>query len=275
MTDSFVAAVVQMTTTADRAANRASAEALTRRARKLGAHVVALPEMWPFIGNNVQRLAEAEDLDGPTVGFLSGLAKELGIWLFGGSFAEISEDPARVYNTAVAFAPDGDLVGVYRKIHLFDIDVPGAQFVESDDVSAGDRAVLVPTPLGVFGMTTCYDLRFPALYQQLREAGADFVMVPSAFTSKTGKAHWEVLLRARAIEQQVYVLAPDQCGRHSRTRESHGHSMIVDPWGLVVARCSDGPGVALAQVEPDRTARIRRELPCGEHRRDFDPPQRS
>ena len=163
---------------------------------------------------------------------------------------------------------------VYRKLHLFDVDVPGgAVFKESDTVTAGGEAVVVDTGVGAIGMSICYDLRFPALYQQLREAGADFVMVPSAFTSKTGKAHWEVLLRARAIEQQVYVLAADQCGRHSRTRESHGHSMIVDPWGLVVARCSDGPGVALAQVEPARMARIRRELPCGEHRRTFDPPQ--
>lgn len=267
---SFVAAVAQMTTTADRAANTETAEALVRRAAGLGAQVVCLPEMWPFIGNNAVRLADAETVQGPTVGLLSRLARELGIWLFGGSFAERSPEPGKVYNTAVALGPDGGLVGVYRKIHLFDIDVPGgAQFVESDDVSAGDRAVVVPTPFGTFGMTTCYDLRFPLMYERLRAAGVDYVTVPSAFTAHTGKAHWEVLLRARAIEQQMYVLAPDQAGRHNSARESHGHSMIVDPWGLVVARCSDGPGVALAVIEPERVARVRQQLPCWSHRRDF------
>ena len=266
----FVAAVAQMTTTNDRAANRATAEALVRRAAQRGAQVVTLPEMWPFIGNNVQRLRDAEGLDGPTVGLLSDLAQELGIWLFGGSFAERAPDGDRVYNTAVAHGPDGALVGVYRKIHLFDIDVPGgAQFVESDDVAPGDRAVIVDTPLGTFGMTTCYDLRFPHLYQQLRDAGVDFVTVPSAFTAHTGKAHWEVLLRARAIEQQMYVLAPDQAGRHNSVRESHGHSMIVDPWGLVVARCSDGTSVAMAEIDRERMLTIRRQLPCNGHRRAF------
>lgn len=275
MSSSFVAAVVQMTTTADVAANRTAAEALTRQAARLGASVVSLPEMWPFIGKNATMVRDAEGLEGPIVGLLSDLARELGIWLFGGSFPERSEDPARVFNTAVAFAPDGDLAGVYRKIHLFDMDVPGAQFMESDDVVPGDQAVLVRTPLGTFGMSTCYDLRFPALYQALREGGADYVVVPSAFTATTGKAHWEVLLRARAIEQQVYVLAADQFGWHSRTRESNGQSMIVDPWGVVVARCPDGPGVALGQIHPDRLARIRRQLPCGEHRREFAPPTMS
>ncbi len=272
MTDPFLAAVVQMTTTADVPANRAAAQALVRRAAGLGAAVVALPEMWPFIGNNQIRLKASESLDGPTVGLLSDLARELGIWLFGGSFAERSEDPDRVYNTAVAMGPDGALVGVYRKIHLFDIEVPGAAFVESDDVLPGDQAVLVRTPLGTFGMSTCYDLRFPLLYEQLRQGGADYILVPSAFMAQTGKAHWEVLLRARAIEQQVYVLAPDQGGHHNRTRESHGHSMIVDPWGVVVARCPDGPGVALGQIDRERLALVRRQLPCGEHRRPFVPP---
>ena len=275
MSDSFVAAVVQMTTTDDRAANWGAAASLVRRAAGLGAAVVSLPEMWPFIGRHAVVLRDAEDLEGPTVGFLSDLARDLGIWLFGGSFAERSDDPSRVFNTAVALGPDGTLEGVYRKIHLFDIDVPGAQFVESDDYLPGDRAVLVPTPLGTFGMTTCYDLRFPMLYEQLRQAGADYVTVASAFTAHTGKDHWEVLLRARAIEQQMYVLAANQGGRHSAARASHGQSMVVDPWGLVVGRCSDGPGVALASVEPDRLARIRRQLPCGTHRRAFDPPARS
>ena len=268
MSEPFVAAVLQMTTTADKEANRSTATSLVRRAASLGAQVIALPEMWPFIGDNTRRLTESEGLDGDIVQWGRGLASELEVTLFAGTFAERSDVEGKVHNTGIAFGPGGDLLAHYRKIHLFDIDAPGgAQFTESDDVAPGDRAVVVDTPHGRFGMTTCYDLRFPALYQALRDAGADYILVPSAFTAHTGKDHWEVLLRARAIEQQVYVLAPDQAGWHNRVRQSHGHSMIVDPWGLVVARASDGEGIALATIDPARIERVRSQLPCAEHRR--------
>ena len=272
----FVAAVVQMTTTDDREANRRTAERLVREAASYGAEVIALPEMWPFIGNNVDRLARSQSLNGEIVQFGRGLAAELGVTLFAGTFAERTEDGSKVYNTGFVAGPTGDLLASYRKIHLFDIDVPGgAQFTETDDVAPGEQAVVVRTPHGVFGLTTCYDLRFPALYQSLRDAGAEFVLVPSAFTSHTGKDHWEVLLRARAIEQQMYVLAPDQVGWHNRSRQSHGHSMIVDPWGLVVARASDGEGIALATLDSDRVRSVRSQLPCREHRRSFAGPASS
>ncbi len=274
MTEPFVAAVVQMTTTDDRAANRDTAERLVRRAAGLGAQVVALPEMWPYIGRTANQAENAETLDGPLVTAMRSLAEELGITLFGGTFAETSSVPGKVHNTAFVAGPDGALLASYRKIHLFDIDVPGGVTLkESDQFVAGDRAAVVSTEQGVFGLSTCYDLRFPALYEALRVAGATCVLVPSAFTAHTGKDHWEVLLRARAIEQQVYVLAPNQAGWHNPKRQSHGHSMIVDPWGHVVARASDGEGVALAVIEPGRVARVRTHLPCGEHRRPFADPE--
>ena len=270
MTDVFLAAVAQMTSTDDRQANRVAAEELIRRAASMGAQLVVLPEMWPYIGDNRSRLADAEDLDGPSTRLIRELSAELRVTIFGGTIAERSEDGRGVHNTAIAAGPDGALLARYRKIHLFDVDIPGgAQFRESDDVTAGDRAVVCDTALGRVGMTTCYDLRFPLLYERLREAGCTMVTVPSAFTAHTGKDHWEVLLRARAIEQQVYVLAADQGGWHNRGRQSHGHSMIVDPWGLVVARASDGPGLALAPIDPQRLAQVRVQLPCGRHRRPF------
>ena len=266
-------AVAQMTTTGDRDANLASATSLVREAAGLGARMVFLPEMWPFIGNDEAKVAGAQALDGPIVNVMRSLARELGVWLQPGSFAERSSEQGRVYNTATLIDSDGELQAVYRKIHLFDVDLPGgAVLMESDTVVAGDRAVVAETPFGGLGLTICYDLRFPGLYGALRDGGADVVAVPAAFTAHTGKDHWEVLLRARAIEQQVWVVAADQGGRHNSKRASYGHSMIIDPWGHVVARCSDGPGLALALVDPGRSRGVREGLPCAEHRRAFQGP---
>jgi deaminated glutathione amidase len=271
---STLVAVAQMTSNSDRAANRDQATRLIRQAADRGAEAVFLPEAWPFIGSDADKLAGAETLQGPTMSAMAELAASLGIWLFPGSFAEISPIPDRVFNTSPVFGPDGALRAVYRKIHLFDVDLPGsAVTMESDVVAAGDQAVVVATPLGRVGLSICYDLRFASLYEALGRAGADVVTVPSAFTVHTGKDHWEVLLRARAIEQQVWVVAADQGGQHNRKRRSWGHSMIVDPWGHVVARCSDGPGLALALLDLDVVERTRRQLPCAEHRRSFAAPQ--
>ncbi len=266
-------AVAQMTTTKDREANLASATALVQEAAGLGASMVFLPEMWPFIGSDEDKVAGAQELDGPIVTRMRSLARELGIWLQPGSFAERSPVEGRVYNTAPVIRPDGELEAIYRKIHLFDIDLPGgAVLMESDTVTPGDRAVVARTPFGGLGMSICYDLRFPELYRSLREGGADIITVPAAFTAHTGKDHWEVLLRARAIEQQVWIVAANQGGHHNRKRASHGHSMIIDPWGLVVARCSDGPGLCLAPVERERAGRVRAALPCADHRRVYRSP---
>ena len=266
-------AVVQMTTTDDRAANAAAAEGFVREAAARGADVVCLPEMWPFIGSDADKVAGAETLDGPSTSLMRELAAELGVWIFPGSFAERAPIAGRVYNCSPAIDARGEIAAVYRKLHLFDVDIPGgAVFAESETVTPGDRAVVCDTPFGGVAMTVCYDLRFPALYAALRDAGADVVLVPAAFTAHTGKSHWEVLLRARAIEQQVCVVAADQGGRHNPKRESHGDSMIIDPWGDVVARCSAGPGVALAWVDPARTETVREQLPCHRHRRPFEHP---
>ena len=270
---SALLAVVQMTSTGDRDANLASAVSLVREAAGLGAEGVFLPEMWPFIGSDEAKVAGAQTLDGPVVSTMRELARELGVWLQPGSFAERSEVGGRVYNTAPLIRADGELAAVYRKIHLFDIDLPGGAVLrESDTVVAGDRAVASETPFGTLGLTICYDLRFSDLYRALRDGGADLIAVPAAFTAHTGKDHWEVLLRARAIEQQVWIVAADQGGRHNSRRASHGHSMIIDPWGHVVARCSDGPGLALARLDPERASRVRAGLPCADHRRPFEGP---
>ncbi len=266
-------AVCQLTTSDDRARNRQVATDLVRRAAGLGADAVCLPEMWPFIGRDEDKLAGAETLGGPSTTLMQELAQELGIWLFPGSFAERAPTPGLVHNTATALAPDGSIAAVYRKLHLFDVAIPnGATFTESESVQAGDRAVIVDTPFGRVGMTICYDLRFPMLYQALREAGADLVLVPSAFTALTGKEHWELLIRARAVENQVYVVAAEQWGQHNRTRRSHGHSMIVDPWGHIVAQSSEQEGIALGLVDPAYLRRVRIQLPCSQHKRSFEPP---
>ena len=270
MPDPTCFAVVQLTTTADRAANLAAADRWIREAADRGAAAVFLPEMWPFIGPDDAKVAGAEDLEGPSMTAMKALAAELGVWLFPGSFAERSAVAGRVYNCSPVIDDAGRLVDVYRKLHLFDVDIPAITIVPP-----GDRAVLVETPFGRVGLTVCYDLRFPPLYAALRDAGAEIIAVPAAFTAHTGKDHWEVLLRARAIEQQVWIVAADQGGHHNRSRESHGHSMIIDPWGDVVARTSQGPGVALAWVDLDRVARVRTQLPCAGHRRSFAAPSSS
>jgi deaminated glutathione amidase len=267
-------AVCQLTTTADRARNRRVAESLVRQAADRGAEAICLPEMWPFIGPDEDKVRGAETLEGPSMELMRGLAQELGVWLFPGSFAEQAEDPGLVYNTATAIDPSGDVVAAYRKLHLFDMAVPnGATFTESDSVAAGDRAVLVDTPFGRVGLTICYDLRFPMLYQSLRDAGADVILVPSAFTAMTGKEHWELLIRARAVENQVYVVAAEQWGQHNSGRRSHGHSIIVDPWGHVVGQASEGEGIGLGLLDPGFTARVRQQLPCHGHKRAFEAPR--
>jgi predicted amidohydrolase len=266
-------AVVQMTSTADVERNLASAEILVRRAASLGARFVSLPENFVFLRSEGEPVVEAQALDGTWVRRMSGLARELGITLLLGSLPEkvAAGGPGdRVHNTSVLLGPDGATIAAYRKIHLFDIDLPGMEHLkESRAVRAGEDAVVAQAPFGPVGLTICYDLRFPELYRALVRAGARILAVPSAFTERTGKDHWEVLLRARAVENLAYVVAAAQVGHHGRGRSSHGHAMIVDPWGAVMAQVPDGEGVAVAELDFARQDRLRRELPALDHTRKF------
>jgi predicted amidohydrolase len=263
-----LAAVVQLTSTTDVERNLAAAEALVAEAAGRGASFVGLPENFAFLRSEGQPAPEPQDLDGPWVARMADLARRTRVTLLLGSLPERVPGEARVRNTSVLLGPDGRTAAVYRKIHLFDIDLPGMEHLkESKAVVAGDEVVTAETALGTVGLTICYDVRFPELYRELARRGARCLCVPSAFTERTGKAHWEVLLRARAIENLAYVLAPAQVGQHGGGRSSHGHAMIVDPWGTVVAQAPDGEGVAVAELDFDRLERLRRELPVLAHAR--------
>ena len=264
------AAVVQLTSTADAEANWRQASELVRRAAAAGADLVATPENTNFLGPHDEKVQRAESLDGSVCARFSQLAAELALHLLLGSFNERTETSQRCFNTSVLFGPDGSRLAVYRKMHLFDVDVsPSVRFIESKTVEPGSEIVTVHTELGTLGMSVCYDLRFPGLYQTLRDRGAEILTVPSAFTLSTGRDHWHPLMRARAIETQCYVLAPAQFGKHDDDglRESYGHAMIVDPWGQIVAMVPDGPGFAVAEIDLDRVARIRQAMPVSEHRK--------
>jgi predicted amidohydrolase len=196
------------------------------------------------------------------------LARELRIYLVAGSILEEIPDSDKAFNTSLLFAPSGELLASYRKIHLFDVDLAnGVSLRESATREYGASVAVVNTDLGTMGLTVCYDLRFPELYRDLAARGADLIFVPSAFTAFTGQAHWEPLLRARAIENQAYVIAPDQFGKNPKSFETHGHSMIIDPWGQITAELPGGPGVISAEIDLDYLARVRAELPALKHRR--------
>ena len=264
----YLAAVVQLTTTKDANASFDRAEALVDRAAAQGAHFVALPEAVNFMGSERDKLELAEPIDGPNFSRLSRLAKAHSIWLLGGTLPEIGPTPQRAYNTSTLWSPDGALVARYRKIHLFDVELgPGATLNESESVQPGTAATVADTPLGRLGLTICYDLRFPTLYRTLFHAGVEVITVPSAFTVHTGRDHWEVLLRARAIENQCYVVAPGQFGVNGPRRQTYGRSMIVDPWGTVLAVVPDEPGLAFAEIDLERGRQFRERLPCRAHER--------
>ena len=278
--DTWLAAVVQLTSTSDAEASCRAAEELIRKAAARGASLVATPENTNYLGPHDEKVRRAEPLHAlsgalsgalsPTPARFAALARELSIHLLLGSFNEASAEPGRCYNTSVLFGPAGEVLATYRKIHLFDVAVPpDVIFQESATVVPGAETVVAATPLGTFGLSICYDLRFPELYRALVAGGAEVLAVPSAFTATTGKDHWEPLLRARAIENQCWLLAPAQHGHHDDggLRQSWGHSLVVDPWGHVVARASDGPGIAMAEVDLARLRTVRQRLPALAHRR--------
>jgi len=269
---SFLAAVCQLTSTSDGEGNLRRAEELVRAAAARGARFVGTPENTDYLGPHAEKVRRAEALGGPVCARFAALARELGIHLLLGSIAERSRKPGRCHNTSVLFGPDGTQLAAYRKLHLFDVDVPGGvAFRESETVAAGDEVVVAATPLARIGLSICYDLRFGELYRALAARGAEVITVPSAFTAATGRAHWEVLLRARAIETQCWVLAPAQWGRHDDDglKESWGQAMIVDPWGEIVAQVPEGVGLALAEVDLGQVERVRRAIPVAQHRRSF------
>jgi predicted amidohydrolase len=262
-------AAVQMTSTDDVAANLTAAGALLAEAAASGAQLAALPENFAYLRREGVRAPCAQGLDGEIVDFLRSAARRHAFWLLGGSFPEDAGD-GRVYNTSVLLSPAGAVEAVYRKIHLFDVDLRaqgGGEFRESAAVAPGQEVVVAKTPFGGLGLSVCYDVRFPELYRAQSERGVRFLAVPAAFAVETGRDHWEVLLRARAIENQAFVVAPAQCGRHSPERASYGRSLIVDPWGLVLARAPDRPCAIVAECDLEAQDRLRAALPALAHRR--------
>lgn len=263
----FLTAAVQMLACDDKAANLEEASQWVRKAASEGARVIALPEVFNWRGDKAKEIISAEPIPGPSSGAMGQIARELGIYLLAGSILEQISDNDKVYNTSLLFGPSGQLLASYRKIHLFDVDLAnGVCARESDTRARGENVVVAETALCPMGLSICYDLRFPELYRAVVAHGAQLIFVPSAFTAYTGQAHWETLLRARAIENQVYVIAPNQFGKNPRSFETHGHSMIIDPWGKILAEAPDGPGVVLAEIDLDYLSRIREELPALSHR---------
>jgi predicted amidohydrolase len=253
-------AVCQVNSRHDRAANLVAAQQLLERAAAAGADLAVLPEYVDYLGPTAGE-PKPEPIDGEFATFFAGLAQRLGLWVLAGSFHEAGPDDAHTYNTSLVFDPSGSLAATYRKIHLFDIDIPGrVSYQESRTVAPGADVVTVDICGITVGLTICYDLRFPELYRRLAVAGAQVLVVPAAFTTHTGRDHWEVLLRARAIESQCYVVAAGQSGDHEPGRSCFGRSMVIDPWGTVLAQVPDGPGLAVAELDFDRLIRIRQEV---------------
>jgi predicted amidohydrolase len=262
--------VVQMTSTGDVDANMSNVHQLVSAAADRGAQMVLVPECFSYLGPEKGKtdIAESLDEDGPILERCRRSAYDAGVDVVYGGFWEKSSVPGKVRNACIYMRADGSIEAVYRKIHLFDVDLPdGMKLLESDTVEAGSEIVVAEAPFGTLGLSVCYDLRFPELYRRLVDAGAIALAVPAAFTLTTGKDHWHVLLRARAIEQQCYVLAAAQTGHHYGRRHSYGHALIADPWGTIVAECGEGEGVAVTEIDPGYVAKVRRSVPSLAHRR--------
>jgi predicted amidohydrolase len=267
-TSSLRAAAVQLTATPDKARNLETADRLVRRAAADGARLVVLPEKWSLLGRGADLRDGAEPLDGPAVTWARDAARELAIDLVAGSVAERVEGEAKLRNTSLHIGPDGEVKAVYRKVHMFDVEVEGTVYRESDHEAPGEDVVLSATAEGVeLGLTVCYDVRFPELYRILAVRGARIVTIPAAFTVPTTRDHWEVLVRARAIEDQCFVIAANQVGEHAQGLRSGGRSMIVDAWGLVLAQAADSETVITADLDLDAQAAIRTRLPSLANRR--------
>lgn len=265
----YLAAAIQMTSTPNLEQNLSEAEVFIDLAVRRGAELVCLPENFSFLGTDAEKIANASQIAVESEKFLKKMAQRFQITILGGGFpVPMSSD--KFYNTALLVDPSGTELARYQKVHLFDVNLPdGNTYRESSTVMAGaELPTVYPSPmLGKLGLSVCYDVRFPELYRHLSEQGADVLFVPSAFTAYTGKDHWETLLRARAIENTCYVIAPAQTGRHYAMRQSHGHALIIDPWGNVLTDAGVEPGVAIAEINFTHLTQVRRQMPSLEHRR--------
>jgi deaminated glutathione amidase len=263
------AAAVQLNSTEDFERNLETADRLVREAARQGAELIVLPEKWTALGRPERVAALAQPLDGPAISWARRVAQDLAVDLVAGSIAEFVVDLPKRRNTSVHVGPDGEFRSVYRKLHMFDVEVEGVSYAESAHEQPGEEVVLSELAGGaVLGLTICYDLRFPELYRRLALRGAEVISVPSAFTLATTRDHWEILLRARAVENQCFVVAANQVGEHPGGFRSGGRSMIVDPWGLVLASVPDTEGVAVADLDFDNLLAIRRRFPTLSHVRE-------
>ncbi len=267
----YSAAAIQMASGPSVSANLMEAERLLSIAVEQGAKLCVLPENFSFLGLTEQdklRVAES-DGTGPAQEFMAAQAKKLGVWILGGTVPISGNDPQRVRAASILFDSEGQRVARYDKMHLFDVNLEESdeQYMESAAIEPGDSICCIDTPLGKIGIAVCYDLRFPEQFRQMAESGLEIIVLPSAFTATTGKAHWHHLVCARAIENLSYVVAPNQGGYHINGRESFGHSMIIDPWGNVLDSQDSGPGVVIAEIDRNAIAKVRKNFPALEHRR--------
>ncbi len=272
MTDPvFQAAAIQLASGSNLHANLLETEKLVEQAVRQGARLVVLPENFAFMGNTCHELGQIREADGkgPLQNFLAQLAARLGIWLVGGTVPLLADQPDKARAACLVYDDRGQRVARYDKIHLFDVQLAenGERYEESASFEAGQTAVTLDTPFGRLGLAVCYDLRFPELFRSLVDQQAEILALPAAFTAVTGRAHWETLVRARAIENLMYVIAAAQGGYHVNGRETHGHSMIVDPWGRVLAERERGAAAVVAEISLDKLRTTRRQFPCLEHRR--------
>jgi predicted amidohydrolase len=283
VTAPFTAACIQFTAGPDPEPNLDKVIALARQARDVGADLIMTPEATNFIESGKRRRDKARrEADDPFLAGMRDFARQTGAWVLLGSLVidpageAGSEGEQRLANRSFLIDAAGAIVARYDKIHMFDIDLPGGEsYRESNAYRPGDATAVAETPWGRLGLTVCYDVRFPHLYRALAQAGADMLTVPSVFTVPTGRAHWHVLLRARAIENGCFVFAPAQSGEHTGGRKSFGHSLIVDPWGEVLGDGGEGEGIITARIEPERIAEARRMVPSLQHDRAFTPPERA
>ncbi|MGI0495135.1 carbon-nitrogen hydrolase family protein [Alkalinema pantanalense CENA528] len=265
---SYLAAAIQMTSVPDLKKNLAQAEELIDLAVRRGAELIGLPENFSFLGDEDAKIAQAEAIATESEKFLKTMAQRYQVTILGGGYP-VSAGDGKVYNTALLVDIDGQEVAHYQKAHLFDVNVPdGNTYLESATVVPGTKLpdLYASKDLGNIGLSICYDVRFPELFRHLSQAGADVVFVPAAFTAYTGKDHWQVLLQARAIENTCYIIAPAQTGWHNSIRQSHGHALIIDPWGTVLSDAGTEPGFAIAEINPTRIQQVRRQMPSLQHR---------
>jgi predicted amidohydrolase len=278
MAQRFKVGLVQPNIWDDMDANIAHVSALVRKAKEAGADLIATPENSGFMGANAAASVAAgrpEDSH-PALQAFRALSKELSSWLLVGSLAIKPEGANRNFNRSYLLAPDGGIAARYDKIHLFDVDLPsGETYRESNSIAPGAEGVLAPLPYATLGMSICYDLRFPGLYRGLAQAGADIISIPAAFTRTTGQAHWHVLLRARAIETGAFVIAPAMWGDHPGNRQTYGHSLVIDPWGRVLADAGDGVGVVTAEIDLAQVAKARGQIPAWRHDPTYTLPARA